>query len=291
MIIANPNEENGTVMCRQTIVIKQFFRRKIVEKKYTLELLDYMVKTGKRLLGEQGNIQDIGVKKQWLTEEDIRIEREIVQIIKKIPGEHKFFAEEEHQNFVDADSIWVIDPISGTKLFIEGKQNYAIVASHVSKGKVDFAAVYNPSSDKLYVADEEGVTINGKKLKRNQKYKKKIIFSPSYAWKDKEQLIHIEERLKQNYDVFPSQGSFAVNYCLVAEGEYDGVVSLTKDAFPEFAGCFIANSAEKGICATNILGNKDISPNDRAFVCGSKENYQDLFSILSEELGLSQKNL
>ncbi len=261
-----------------------------MEKKYIVEILDFMVKTGKRLLGEQGNIEDIGIKKQWLTEEDIRIEREIVQIVEKIPGEHKFFAEEEHNNFVDSDSIWVVDPISGTKLFIEGKKNYAIVASHVSKGKVDFAAVYNPSSDKLYVANEEDVTINGKKLKNSQKFGKRIIFSPSYAWKDKDQLARIEERLKQKYEVFPSQGSFAVNYCLVAEGEYDGVVSLTKDAFPEFAGCFIANSTG-GICATNISGNKDISPNDRVFVCGSKQNYQDLFSIVSNELGLSQKNL
>ena len=80
--------------------------------------------------------------------------------------------------------------------------------------------------------------------------------------------------------MYPSQGSFAINYCLVSEGLFDGVVSLTKDAFPEFAGCFIANQA--GVKATNIQGNKDIAPDDRVFICGNEENYEELLRLTRE---------
>jgi fructose-1,6-bisphosphatase/inositol monophosphatase family enzyme len=69
----------------------------------------------------------------------------------------------------------------------------------------------------------------------------------------------------------------ALNYCLVAKGDFEGVVSLTKDAFPEFAGLHIANRS--GAVATNILGDENIAPDDRVFICGSnKEIYNQLLA-------------
>lgn len=250
-----------------------------MDKSDTAELIDYIVAAGKQLIGEAGNIKDIGIKKQYLTEEDIKIERKIKEIINKIPGTHQFFAEEENANFINAESIWIADPISGTKLFIEGKKHYAIVVSHVMRGGADFAVVYDPSADKLYEAYKgEGVFIKDKKSPNSNR--KKIIYAPSYAWKNPEQAERLRKKLEQECDVYPSQGSFAINYCLAAEGLFDGVVSLTKDAFPEFAGCFIANEA--GVTATNIRGDKDISPNDRVFVCGNEYNYERLIELTRE---------
>lgn len=67
---------------------------------------------------------------------------------------------------------------------------------------------------------------------------------------------------------------------MAAEGLFDGVVSLTKDAFPEFAGCFIANEA--GLTATNVRGEKNISPDDRIFVCGNETNHKHLLELAQE---------
>ena len=258
-----------------------------MDEKIKQELIEFMIVSGKRLLQEQGTLPDIGVKKQYLTEEDICIERGIKDIVCKMSGKQELFAEEENDNFVNGNSVWIVDPISGTKIFIGGGKNYAIVASHMSCGKVDFASVYNPSSDKMYMATKGNVSINGLKIEREKKKNKKIIFAPSYGWKDREQVERIEQRLKEYYEVFPSQGSFAINYCFATEGQFAGVVSLTKDAFPEFAGLFIANEA--GLNATNIKGEKDISPNDRVFVCGDEEDYDKLIQIVKEELNLEGK--
>ena len=242
------------------------------------ELINYIVTVGKELVDKSGKIKDIGIKKQYLTEEDIRIERGIKEIISRMPGTHQFYSEEENDNFIDAESVWIADPISGTKLFIQGLNHYAIVVSHMTKGTVDLAIVYDPSIDKLYTANkEDGFLINNNKPNILNSNKKKIIYAPSYAFKHVEQAEKLRANLEQEYDVFPSQGSFAINYCLAAEGVFDGVVSLTKDAFPEFAGCFIANAG--GMKATNIHGNKDISPDDRVFVCGGKDNYNNLFKL------------
>jgi len=220
------------------------------------ELIEYIVKVGKELVDKSGKIADIGIMKQYCTEEDIRIERELKEIINQMQGSNQFYSEEENYDFVEADSIWIADPISGTKLFIEGVGNYAIVVSHLTKGQVDFAIVYNPSADKLYIAEKDKeVLINNQPISNIVSNKRKLIYAPSYGWKDVDQANKLRELLEQEYELYPSQGSFAYNYCLIAEGLFDGVVSLTKDAFPEFAGLFIAN--ETGLIATNIQGNKD----------------------------------
>lgn len=247
----------------------------------TKELIEFIISAGKRLVEKSGHIDEIGIKKQYLTEEDLRIEREIKKIVGRMPGKHKFYAEEENDNFTGGESVWIVDPISGTKFFMEGKPNYAIVVSHMTNGEVDFAVVYNPAVDRLYLANNLGVTVNGKELKPSKSNGKKIIYATYYDWHDEK----LEKKLKEKYEVFPSQGSYAINLCLVAEGIFDGVVILANDAFPSFAGCFIANKL--GLTATNILGNKDILTTDRVFICGNNENYDNLLQTTRASLDLN----
>ena len=255
-----------------------------MDKSYTNELINYITTVGKELVEKSGEIKDIGVKKQWSTEWDTKIERGIKEIIDRIPGEHQFYSEEENDNFINAESVWVADPISGTKRLIEGLDNYAIAVGHMTHGKADFAVVYNPTADKLYVAyKNEGVFINNEKYNINRQNKNRIIYAPSYKLKDPDVIKKAEQLrklLEKEYELYPSQGAFALNYCLVAEGSFDGIVCLQNDAFPEFAGCFIAN--ESGMTATNIHGDKNISPDDRVFVCGDERNYERLLELTRE---------
>jgi myo-inositol-1(or 4)-monophosphatase len=244
------------------------------------KLKSYILQAGKEIVGKAGNIKDIGVRKQWLTEEDIRIERGLHSIIAEFDKEHKFYAEEENDQYFEAESVWIVDPISGTKLFIEGKPHYAIVVSHLSHGEVDYALVYDPSADNLYSTEQgKGIFLNGQQIKRKVQIndKKKIIFAVSGNWDGRKEVSDLELKLRQKYEVYASQGSFALNYCLASIGQFDGVVSLTKDSFPEFAGCFYAQQA--GCRATNIKGETTIGPDDRTFVCGDMEIYQNLFTI------------
>src|SRR5579863_94873 len=114
-----------------------------MEKEYQ-KIIDFMLVSGKRLIQRTGNIKDIGITKTDLTEEDLAIERGFKEIISSFEGEHVLYAEEEHDVFKNADSIWVADPISGTANFIQGKPYYSIVITHLINHKAVFAAVYNP---------------------------------------------------------------------------------------------------------------------------------------------------
>jgi myo-inositol-1(or 4)-monophosphatase len=163
------------------------------------KLIPFITKEGKELVAKQGTIKDIGIKKQYLTQEDIEMERGIKKIIDSFEGENYFYSEEENDNFISGQSVWICDPISGTKLFLEGKSHYAVVLAHLNNGVTDFAIVYDPSSDALFKSDGIYATMNGHKIKPSDRSKNKVIFAPSYGWMDLEKRDKLEGLLKNDY--------------------------------------------------------------------------------------------
>ena len=240
------------------------------------QLLDFMLDSGKRLLARTGNIADIGVTKTDLTEEDLAIERGFKKIVEGFGKEHILYAEEEHDLFKKSEHVWVVDPISGTKNFIHGLPHYSIVIAHLVNRKTVFAAVYDPSVDEMFTAYKgKGSFLNGKPIHLSDSATK-VILRPSSKWQEPE-VIENAEKMLSEYTIERNTYSMAINYCSVACGRSDGVMSFTKDSFPEFAGGFILQEA--GGKFTNIHGHSDISPTDRIFIGGHPKMYEQLLSI------------
>lgn len=241
------------------------------------QVLDFMLESGKRLAERAGNIADIGITKKDLTEEDIRIERGFKEIIREFGDSHTLFAEEEHDEYLDADDVWIVDPISGTHRFIKGETHYAIVASHLHKGMGQFSAVYDPSVQEMFTAYAgQGAFLNNKPI-RVSNSQKKLRLRTSMAWKDPEVTRRAQELLSA-YEIEDNSYSMAVNYCAVASGQADGIVAFTKDAFPEFAGGLIVREA--GGQFTNIEGELKLKATDRIFIGGNQEMYQRLLPLV-----------
>lgn len=253
-----------------------------MEKLYK-KIIEQIVSSGKRIREKSGKIQDIGITKKNLTEEDIRIERELKQIVKDFNPKHEFYSEEENENFLEAEDIWIADPISGTHVFIDGLPHYGIVVAHVHNNEVQFAAVYDPSMDDLYTAyRNKGAYLNNQKIfVKNNPEKPRIVFNLSLGWKDTASAKKIFYELS-DFELYRVLGSHAVNDSLVACGKYSGVVCLAKDSFPYFASSLIIKEA--GGIFTNINGEENVKPSDRVFIGGDKETYQKVKAIIEKIL-------
>ncbi len=239
-------------------------------------LIDQLVVSGKRLLTKTGNVADIGVLKEYLTEEDLRIERELVTLIHGTYPDHHIFAEEEHDQYKDNEDVWVIDPISGASSFIAGIPHYACVISHLKNGEPVFAAVYDPSVQELFVAEKgKGTTLNGSPIHVSSD-SKKVVYNLS---KKQEGTIAGDKGwdIVHHFSAYRNPASFAVSYCWTAAGRYDGFLSLTKDVFPEFAGKLILEEA--GGVFTSFDGSLDISAEDREFIGGNQATHAVLLSL------------
>ena len=63
---------------------------------------------------------------------------------------------------LEAERLFIVDPIDGTRSYLAGKTDWSIVAAVVEKGRPVAAAVYVPVDDALYLAASgAGATCNG----------------------------------------------------------------------------------------------------------------------------------
>lgn len=251
-----------------------------MEKVYD-QILEYIITSGLRLLKKKGNISDIGVRKINLTEEDLRIERELAEIIIKENPNHKIFAEELHSQYLSAENLWVIDPISGTSLFINGEPHFAIVISHIQNQETQFAAVYDPTTEELFTAyKSKGAFLNGAPIQvsNNQNTADlKLLFAHSDGYDGKPDSPSVFEKMSA-YRPIRLRASFALQYCYVACGKYDGVFAMTHDIFPEVAGGLIIREA--GGVFKNDKRSDKFSDTDRVFIGGNQQGYRVIDSLV-----------
>ena len=64
------------------------------------------------------------------------------------------------------DRLWIIDPIDGTRAFMEGRKEWCVAVALAVKGRPALAAVYRPALEEFYAATAgEGATLNGDTLR------------------------------------------------------------------------------------------------------------------------------
>ena len=67
---------------------------------------------------------------------------------------------------LDARRVWVVDPIDGTKGFVDGDHEWAVSAALVEDGRPVAACVFNPAAEAFYDARKGGGTrLNGEPVR------------------------------------------------------------------------------------------------------------------------------
>lgn len=66
---------------------------------------------------------------------------------------------------LNARHVWIIDPIDGTRAFLDHKPEWAVSAALVDDGKPLLGIVFNPATNEWFEAQRgRGATLNGKKI-------------------------------------------------------------------------------------------------------------------------------
>jgi myo-inositol-1(or 4)-monophosphatase len=241
---------------------------------------------GDKLPAVAGQVADIGTKKRWLTEWDLRIETELTTLIKSLPGEHTIFAEEIHDKYVESENTWIIDPISNTKGFVNSWPHYAVVVSHLYMGELKFAAVYDPSMQEMFTAIKgEGAFLNDKKITvptRPDHYYFLLSFSRDQQLYSLDKHIDVYSELIRIGSV-RNIGALGLHYAYVACGRADCAIAFNKDMFPEFAGKLILEEA--GGVMTDFEGN-DITPNSRGIIASRKDKHSEFLNLIQKTINI-----
>lgn len=90
----------------------------------------------------------------FTTEADEKVDKFLRDNLKKEYPCSEFLTEEtapkDYPSFINAENLWVIDPLDGTANFARGNSNFAISVALMNKGKSVVGAVYKPIAKKFY---------------------------------------------------------------------------------------------------------------------------------------------
>src|SRR4051812_12339133 len=107
-------------------------------------------------------------KNNPVTSADIQANRTIREIILGAFPKDGWLSEEDNDSAerLSCSRIWVIDPIDGTKEFIEGVNQFAVSIAFVVDGLPTVAVVYNPAQELFYkAAVGQGAYLNGQAIR------------------------------------------------------------------------------------------------------------------------------
>ena len=93
---------------------------------------------------------------------DQNAEKRIREILAERYPEHGIIGEEYGREREDADFVWVLDPVDGTKSFISGVPLFATLIALMYKGRPVIGAINQPILKQMVIGDCETTTLNGK---------------------------------------------------------------------------------------------------------------------------------
>ena len=217
------------------------------------ENIDYKIKDKNQITGDNP-----------VTEIDLKTQNLITSRINRKFPKHAILGEEgESKKVVKADYLWIIDPIDGTKNFINDLPLYSVSIAVMFKGNIVAGGIGLPWKNNFIISAYEGSGLQSsspkKYLAENCKPSAGLItFAPTYFQRS--------YRIKTNFLKFSGEirnlGSTAAELALVANG--NAQLALSGYAFTwDFAAAWILiKESNKKIFFGNMNDNKwqDINP-------------------------------
>ncbi|MDP6403798.1 MAG: 3'(2'),5'-bisphosphate nucleotidase CysQ [Alphaproteobacteria bacterium] len=162
-----------------------------------------------------------------VSEADIAVDRLLEEELCAARPDYGWLSEESEDDpaRLEAQRLWVVDPIDGTRAFLKGEPEFAVCVALVEEGRTIAGAVFNPASDEMFEANlGGGARLNDRTLKMadGPDLEAARLLAGSGPMKKLKNRPPVYER---DY-VFIN--SIAYRMSLVAAGNYDGTVSTAE---------------------------------------------------------------
>ncbi|MCP5086776.1 MAG: 3'(2'),5'-bisphosphate nucleotidase CysQ [Rhodobacteraceae bacterium] len=160
-----------------------------------------------------------------VSEADLAIDRMLQAELLVARPDYGWLSEETEDNLdrTQAEHVFIIDPIDGTRAFIAGHENFSHSFAVARKGGITAAVVHLPAKGMTFTAEAgKGAWLNGELIQnsgRGEVEGARILaagsqFKPD-LWKGGPPTVERHFR-----------SSLAYRLCLVAQGRFDGMVTL-----------------------------------------------------------------
>ena len=160
-----------------------------------------------------------------VTKADLHVNRQLEADLQTARPDYGWLSEETEDGDVrqSTDRQFIVDPIDGTRSFIEGSKDWAHSIAIAENGIVTSAVIYLPMRDTLYAATSGGgATLNGVPITANED--RPIDTATVLSSKPNMDPKYWAAAVPPFNRTFRS--SLAYRMALVAEGRFDGMLTL-----------------------------------------------------------------
>ena len=161
-----------------------------------------------------------------VTQVDKESEALMREMVMKQYPEHGILGEEYPPYQADAEFVWVIDPVDGTKFFMTGHPMFALLIGLSYQGEFILGVIDQAISKERWIgADGVGSFLNGNKIKTRKctSFDKAIIARAGYEWHTKGNDHHIDKVWKACH--WAQWGVAPYDHGLLAMGQLDAVIT------------------------------------------------------------------
>ena len=179
-------------------------------------------------LGHPGYLRWKGYR-DVVTEASLEVQETIVSVIRDAYPEHGVLAEEGPEDEVipvDAEYLWIVDPICGSLNYAQGIPHFAISIALRSEGAFRVGVVYDPCRDELFQATVDGpALLNGQVVFVQQisegleAFAKGVVGTDwPYSGERRELAVRMMSLFSEQVTECNTMGSPALGLCSVAAG-------------------------------------------------------------------------
>ncbi|WP_299825486.1 3'(2'),5'-bisphosphate nucleotidase CysQ [uncultured Roseobacter sp.] len=218
-----------------------------------------------------------------VTEADLAVNTALETTLRSARPDYGWLSEETEDTAdrLGQETLFIIDPIDGTRSFVEGSRTWAHSIAVAHRGQITAAAIYLPMRDKLYTAAlGEGAFFNGTpltistaaNLKEAEILATKPVMDPSH-WSEGQPVFHRSHR-----------PSLAYRLGLVAEARFDAMLTFRPSwEWDIAAGALIVTEAG-GLCTDKSgapLRFNNATPTLNGVIAAGPNLHQQVLSALA----------
>jgi len=153
---------------------------------------------------------------------DKKAEETMRELIEKTYPDHGIFGEEFGVKNKDAEYIWILDPIDGTKSFICGAYSFGTLIGLLHKGNPILGVYNHPILNDFLIGDSQETNVNGKKtsLRNCDRLDQAVLLTTDHLNIEKYQNINKFNELIKRVKLYRNWGD-CYGYYLLATGFAD----------------------------------------------------------------------
>jgi myo-inositol-1(or 4)-monophosphatase len=223
-----------------------------------------------------------------VTQADQEAEDLIVRTIQGVFPDHEFLGEEGHRAPAEAEHLWVIDPIDGTRNYSYGIPFFCTSIALARHGQPVLGVIYNPNLKETFHAElGKGAYLNGRPIHVSRKIALEdailsLSFVPARQVDNARVALPMLARLQPAVESVRSMGSAALHLAYVACGRFDVGFQDSVHVWDLLAGVLLVQEA--GGVATDLKGQPVSTSTHDCIVANSASFHRAVLSVAQEVL-------